>query len=334
MSCTDSARNLALDYLDHFRRRILPGVLRRIAAWKGIRPQRLRDWQADIHQELALDCLEHAITIAKMPERERHTRWMRLTERIIYRHRKQIATLQLSTEEPELPAKRPSFEEHLQVPALVILNNGRANVIASIRKSGIARRKLRNQLDLLAAQLGWDTDQEKFWQSRTAEALTGLAADQLRIGGSLRMLWPPGEQPNTKRRVARLRTLGGKFPVQPSTRQVRSALRPWTRSGNRTAITPRTLLEQAITLQPESAATWLWLFEACCEERDAQAAMRAVRSARRNRAAVTAVVLARARLLELRGRFDSGIALLQRSACRWPRERIYVEAIKMAQAAA
>lgn len=333
MSCTDSARNLALGYLDHFRNRILPGVLRRIAAWKGIRPQLLRDWQADIHQELALDCLRHAITIAKMPERERHTRWMRLTERIIYRQRKQIATLQLSTEVPELPAKQPPIEEHLQIPPLVILNNGRANVIGSIRKSGIARRKLRNQLDLLAAKLGWDTEQQEFWQSRVVEALTGLAADQLRIGGSLRMLSPPRESPNTKQRVARLRSLSGKFPVQPSTRQVRSTLRPWTRTGNRTA-TPRTLLEQAVALQPESTSTWLWLFEACCEQRDAQAAMRALRTARRNQAAAKAVVLGRARLLELRGRFEAGIALLQRAACRWPREVVYLEAIKMAQAAA
>lgn len=333
MSRTESDRTTALKLLGHFRRRILPGALRRIASWKGIPRQLLRDWLDDVLQELAVDCLEHASTIVELPERDRHARWMRRAEKVIYRHRRYLTSQQLAVEEPALAAWAPSDEHEVHIPPLVALNNGRPNVIASIRKSGMARRDLRRQLDVLAARLGWDHEQQSFWQARVVEALTGLAADLLQAQGAVRLLDP---QPPTDLdgRRARLHRLANRFPVQPSTQCVRRALRPWVRRRSKHPVTPRMLLQQALALQPESAAAWLWLFEACCSERDTRAALQALCEARK-RAAVSraAIVLGRARVLEMRGKLDAAFALLRRSAKRWPRDREIEKALAVTGAA-
>lgn len=333
MSRTESDRTTALKLLSQFQRRILPGALRRIASWKNIPQNLLRDWLDDVQQELAVDCLEHAGAILGMPARERHARWMRRAEKVIYRHRRNLATQQLAVEEPALPIWATQEEDPLQIPPLVTLNNGRPNVTASIRAAGMARRDLRRQLDVLAARLGWDVEQQSFWQARAVEALTGLAADLLQEQGSLRLI-EPQPAPDVDRRRARLHRLAGRFPVQPATQPVRRALRPWGQRRSNARITPRALLEQAVALQPESLPAWLWLFEACCSERDPSAALRALRSARELRATPrAAVVLARARVLELRGKMSAAIGLLRRSANRWPRETAIRQALAIVTAA-
>lgn len=333
MSRTESDRSTALKLLSQFQRRILPGALRRIASWKNIPRTLLRDWLDDVLQELAVDCLEHAGAIVGMPERERHARWMRRAEKVIYRHRRNLASQQLTVEEPALPIWAPQDDDPVQIPPLVTLNNGRPNVTASIRAAGIARRDLRRQLDVLATRLGWDVEQQSFWQARVVEALTGLAADLLQEQGAVRLLDPP-PAPDLDRRRARLHRLAGRFPVQPCTQPVRRALRPWGRRRNNAGITPRALLEQAVALQPESLPAWLWLFEACCSERDPGAALRALRSARELREPPrAAVVLARARVLEMRGKVGAAIGLLRRSANRWPRDTKIRQALAIATAA-
>ncbi|MGK0299941.1 MAG: hypothetical protein ACI89X_000809 [Planctomycetota bacterium] len=332
MSRTESDRTTALKLLSHFRRRILPGALRRIGSWKAIPRLLLRDWLDDVLQELAVDCLEHAGAIVSMPERERHARWMRQAEKVIYRHRRGLANQQLTVEEPA-PSWAPQDDYAVQIPPLVTLNNGRPNVTASVRAAGIARRDLRRQLDVLATRLGWDVEQQSFWQARVAEALTGLAADLLQEQGAVQLLHPT-PAPDIDRREARLHRLAGKFPVQPSTQQVRRALRPWIRRRSHEGITPRALLEQAIALQPQSMPAQLWLFEACCNDRDPRGALRALRAARKCQLAPrAAVVLARARVLELRGNVAAAIGLLQRSANRWPRDREIRLALAIATAA-
>ena len=331
MSRTESDRNTTLTQLNHFRRRILPGALRRIASWKGIPRGLLRDWLDDVVQELAVDSLEHASEIAALTERERHARWMRKAEKVIYRHRRTLQNQQLAVEEPAPPIWSSDEQPPVQIPPLVALNNGRPNLTASIQLAGVARRDLRRQLDVLAARLGWDLEQQRFWESRAVEALTGMAADLLREHGSVRLLeQPPG--PDIARRKARLHRLANRFPIQPGTQDVRRALRPWIRPRSREQVSPRDMLEQAVGLLRNSVPAWLWLAEACCSERDPGAALRALRTARRCHAARAAIVLGRARVLELRGKIDAALALLRRSIGRWPREHELRQALAIATA--
>lgn len=329
MSRTDSDRTAALELLTQFQHQILPGALRRVATWKSIPHRLLQEWLDDVVQELAVDCLQHANVIVRLPERQRHARWMRRAEAVIYRLRRHLSRLATSVDEPAVANWRHECQPDVHLPALVALSNGRPNVLASIRQSGQARRHLRQQLDDLAAQLGWH-GQLEFWQARVVEALTGLAADLLlEQHGIVPVSALP--LPAPERRRARLRRLGERFPVQPSTRVIRSVLRPWIRRNKHRELGARSLLEQAVALGPASGAAWLWLFEACCQERDAPGAMRAIWQARRCQGVCRAtVVLARARVFELRGRFGTGIKLLRRVRRRWPREHSIGAAIAIA----
>src|SRR5262249_920536 len=70
------------------------------------------------------------------------------------------------------------------------------------------------------------------------------------------------------------------------------------------------LLAAAVALAPHDAAAWLWLFEACVVDGDLAAAASAVRRCRHHAAPrPAAAVLARARLLEMRGRLGAAAAL-------------------------
>ena len=179
MSHEEPDRTKALDLLTGFQQRILPGMLRRLGAWKGIHPGSLREWQDDVVQELAVDCLEDAQAIVGLSERERHARWMRRAEAVIYRLRRGHSSAVAVLEETAAPSPHPELPPDLDLPPLVTLHNGRTNLLASIRQSGQSRRQLRQHLDDLAAKLGWDQEQMAFWQARVVEAITGLAADLL-----------------------------------------------------------------------------------------------------------------------------------------------------------
>ena len=331
MSGMDPDRTTALALLTQFRHHILPGALRRLATWKGIPHRLLRDWLDDVEQELAVDCLEHASVVARLSDRQRHARWMRRTEAVIYRlRRNHRGSPAIAKEEPAAPDWQHDQPPDVQLPALVTLNNGRTNIVASIRQSGQARRHLRRQLDELAAQLGWDDERFEFWRARVVEALTGLAADLLVGQHTIRSL-NNLPSPAPERRRARLRRLSRRFPIQPSTRAIRSVLRPWTRRNKHPEPSPRELLEQATRLRPDAGATWLWLFEACCHDHDAAAAMRAVWHARRcGGVSYAAIVLARARVFELRGLLPGGIKLLRNKSQRRPREEAIVAALTLA----
>jgi hypothetical protein len=82
--------------------------------------------------------------------------------------------------------------------------------------------------------------------------------------------------------------------------------------------TPLLLLTQAAAIWPFVGAAWLWLFEArtCTGDlRGAAAALRAFRE--RIGGERVAVTLARARLLEVRGRGRAAVALVERAVRRW-----------------
>lgn len=318
---TDSDRINALELLTRFQRHVLPGALRRIAIWKGIEIRLLTDSLEDLHQELAVDCLEHTEKILQLTPRERHARWLRLVDRVIYRLRQQLGRQRTLHYEPYfVPMRDPSpHEPPPQIPKLIALNNGRLNAVASLRNSGLPRRSLRKQLNQLSEHLGWNRERERFWQARVVEALTGLAADLLRERQSVLLLDRTRARPDSNKRLERLRQLSVRFPVQPSTLEVRRVLRPWHGRCPPVRWDPRHLLEQAVALDPDAAAAWLWLFEACCADDDHLGATRAVRNARRcPTGSRAATVLSRARLLELRGRLPAGLRLLERAARRWP----------------
>lgn len=333
MDDRETARAAALSLLANFCERILPGALRRIAIWKGIPRRTMLALRDDVRQELALDCLEHIDEVLAAPPARRHARWMRRAERHVYvllsRHRRYDDL----PHEPTSPPARAHRWPAVELPSLVRLQNGRANVARSLRAAGADRRRLRRRLDDVAEQLGWNDERYAFWRARAVEALIGLAADLLRERGQVLLLRPRPRPPDAERRLRRLRRLARRFPIRPATRAVRSALRPWLRGPVLERADPRRLLEDAVALQPDAPAGWLWLFEACCSAGDLRAAARALRRGRQHGALRSGIALARARLLEARGRLDAGVRLLRRAARRWPAERALLTALRAARPA-
>ena len=302
----------------------LSATVRRIATWKRLAGATVPDLIADLAQEIVVDCLEQPGLIVQLGERARHRRWMRLAERWIYHER--VAPMRRT-------GGTPQAEEHLVAPprtdatlllpipsaAQVRLANGRTNVKATAARIGITHRELRRRFDLWADQLDHGEPYLLFWRTRAAEAMTGLAADLLQQRGQVHLLAEPKRRPNPQGRMQRLRRIARRFAVRSSTRAIRHALRRWLRRGRAEVPTPRLLLENAVALVPHATGSWLWLFEACLAEGDLRAAAKAMRAAchlaKPSRRART---LARARLLEARGRLPAAIALLQRASRRWP----------------
>mgnify|MGYP001208026216 CR=1 FL=1 len=323
MENDDPLRTAALALLDAFRERILPGTLRRVAAWKRLGRRELPELAAELMQELALDCLQHAATIVALSDAQRHGRWMRLAERWIYRHRVR----------PRLPAARPAGQPSALAPERtaadlpevpphwVRLRNGRPNLSASAVRDGRPLTTLQREVEHLVARLGRGHDHDAFWRARLAEALTGLAADLLRLGGVLHLLPERRPRPDPERRLVRIRTLGRRFHVRPATLLVRRVVRRWTTARLDEPDVPRRLLLDAVRVWPRSTVAWLWLAEACLAAGDLGAALQAVRTHRtlptgqRGRA-----TLLRARVLEARGALPAACALLVRAARRWPQE--------------
>lgn len=314
-------RDEALARLDHFARCVLPCTVRRIAAWKKIPPGELLDLQLELRQELAVDCLEHPAAVLALSTPARHSRWMRLVERWVYRNRVNPARNRTASDpddEPAPPAPPPDPPGDLGV---VLLRNGRCNIAASARQKGERLRDVLARVERFARHLGNGREQVAFWRQRVGEALTGLAADLLLDRGAVHVLPARRRRPDPLGRLSRLRRLGARFHVLPSTRDVRLALAPWVRRARFCPGTPRRLLEHAAALCPQQAPAWLWLFEACLAEGDLAYASRALRLGRsRARLPAHAAVLARGRLLQARGRHRAALALLQRAAFRWPRQ--------------
>ncbi len=326
---SDSDRAAALALVEEFCRRLLPGALRRLRAWKSIPSCLLAQHREDVEQELYMDGLEHTGAVLTLPPRERHARWMRVAERTLYRLRRHERRCQPLVEEPPSAASDDGAPT-IDLPVIVPLENGRANVAESARRAGLGRRSLRRRLDEAAAQLGWGDVQRRFWQARAAEALTGLAADLLRAQRAVHEL-DDARAVDLSRRHRRLRQIAQRFPVQPSTLRVRRALQPWLRTGQASSPPPQALLARAVELAPQRAAGGLWLFEAACAARDPAAAAAALGRARRcDDAARAALLLARARLLELRGRFDDAGSRLRRAARRRDPDRRLHRALQLA----
>ncbi len=316
----DPARAAALQHLHTFCTNILPGTVRRIAVWKQLRRAHVPDLVAELHQELAVDCLEHAALLVAMSTNDRNARWMRFSERWIYH---------------QLVRGRTNEEVHENVPAPALgrfvppallaqgvhLGNGRWNMTATARRSGRRAAELQRELDRLLVHLGHDDEYDEFWRMRLAEAFTGLAADLLRERGCLHTLAREHRAPDVRARLRRIRSIGARFEIRPSTLRVRRILRPWLRRPRLDEGAPRRLLEGAVALAPGKSAPRLWLFEACIDQGDVRGAAATIRAACRCRPLDRpTLVLARARLLEARGRFGAAHDLVARAARRWPTE--------------
>ena len=245
---------------------------------------------------------------------------MRLAERWIYRHHVSRRPAAIPDDAPA-PAGACTAAAPLPVPDLVSLANGRSNLTATAARSGQRVKRLQRQLESWARRLGCDAEHDAFWRARLAEALTGLAADLLRDRGQVALVPRARHRPDPTGRLLRLKRLSARFHVRPSTALERSLLRQWLRHPPLDERAPARLLAAAVTLAPHDASTWLWLFEAAIADRDLAAASTAVWRCRQLAAPrPAATLLARARLLEARGRLPAAAALLTRAAARLPRE--------------
>jgi hypothetical protein len=187
-----------------------------------------------------------------------------------------------------------------------MLQNGRANLAATAAAAGRGRRAVRRELQHWADHAGRDGAYHGFWRRRAAEALTGLAADLLRERGRLWLAPRPRPTPAPDHRLRRLRRVASRFVVQPGTLDERRRLRRWTKAPRLGPEAPRQLLEDAVALAPHDTAAWLWLFEACLDADDRSGAAHALRQARRlAEPERMPLLLARARLLEARGRWPA-----------------------------
>src|SRR5262245_47522538 len=83
-----AAVDAALALLEPFAARILPAMLRRLAARRGYPDPRRPDLLADLRQELRLDCVQHPGSVLALDQDRRHQRWFRLAERWLYRERR------------------------------------------------------------------------------------------------------------------------------------------------------------------------------------------------------------------------------------------------------
>lgn len=328
----EPSRREALIHLEHFCSRILPGTVRRIASWKQLRSGQLPDLLDEIRQELAVDCLENAVVVSLLPTAERNARWMRFAERFVY-HQFVRGRAEEVHEHIPAPPTGPSLQQPL-VSLGVALTNGRWNMTRSAEHSGRRMVNLRRDLDRLVSELGCDVDYDAFWRARLAEAMTGLAADLLRERGVVQPLPRARKAPDPRARLRRIRSIGARFRVRYGTLDVRRMLRPWIRTAVFEDDTPLRLLINAVTLAPYAASGWMWMFEANIARRDVRAALRSIRRARycRDRAR-TGITLARARVLEARGRLPAAFALLRRATKRWPRDTRLRAALASATAA-
>jgi tetratricopeptide (TPR) repeat protein len=182
-------------------------------------------------------------------------------------------------------------------------------------------RQVRSALRGLASQCGRGVEFLEFWRKRAAEALLGLAADLLRQAEAVRLCPRPRSLPDPRNRLRRLSRIRAAVATQPLPPDLRVALSPTRLRLANSAAAAIDLLEQAADLDPFQPALPLWRFEAAVlagELRDAAQALR--RASRQLRADRVAIALARARLLEARGRVVAAAQLLRRVSRRWPRD--------------
>lgn len=330
----------AIQLLEPFRARVLPGLLRKLLCWKGLDPALHADLVEDLSQELFLDCIQHGAEIVGLPERERHTRWLRLLERCVYRqhirsdrrrdHGITIDHVSTEGESPshvetdpvevcglDLPPAQRRFLRQLQHSASY-LKNGRINSRQSAQTLGLRDGTFKHAWGEIAANLGLDDECLEFWRQRLVEALVGLAADLLRDAELVHVHGEPQRRrPDPAGRIRRIRKLRDAIGSRPLPADIKSVLSHYRRGILRRS--PILILRDAASIRPDSAAVQLWMFEAALVGGNLAAAARALRAARHTDADAVRVLLARARLLQIRGRSTAARRLLDRHPHHDPR---------------
>ena len=328
-----SARPLALRHLEHFLSGALPTVLRQLNCWKGLSTRHHRDLIDDLIQEVVLDCLENAELIASTGLRERHNRWFRLVEQAHYRLRlrsqRRVApdTLRWVVDPSsdttgdleELTKLAPTHRDTLLQLSVAAryLRNGRLNMEGTSRHLQMRAQDLRRLWTSVAEQLGYGDDFLRFWRRRLVEALVGLAADLLRDSGRLRIHDEQARaRPDPMGRLRRLRRIRQRVSVRPLPSDMKHALTRFAGPGAGASPSVHEILDMAAAIEPENATVHLWRFEALATDGQLLPAANALRQARSANADNVRVVLARARLLEARGREEQARRLLERAAGR------------------
>src|SRR5262245_21125724 len=153
-----AAGEAALATLEPFAGRLLPGMLRRLLAWRGCADACRGELLLDLRQELRLDCLQHPELIVALRPRDRHQRWFRLVERWVYRQRLRPESVAEDFE----PAARPPGTEFEPSPEqlrrllpstprhvlaglstrVLHYGNGRGNVTGTANRVGVGPRHL------------------------------------------------------------------------------------------------------------------------------------------------------------------------------------------------
>lgn len=323
----------AIRLLEPFRARVLPGLLRKLMLWKGLDSTRHTDLIEDLSQELFLDCIQNGPEIIDLPERERHGRWLRLLERCVYRQHirserqrdhdtileylstegeshSQVETDPIQACEADLPPPQQQFLRRLQSQASY-LKNGRINSKKSARALGLRDSTFKHEWGQVAAGLGFDDEFLEFWRNRLAEALVGLAADLLRDEEAVQVHnEPQRRRPDPDGRIRRIRKLRDAISSRPVPNDIKTVLSHYRRGSLRRS--PLQILTDAAVLSPGSDTVYLWMFEAALAQGDLALAARALRTARQTMAEPVRVILARARLLQVRGRETAARWLLSR----------------------
>ncbi len=273
----------ALLQAEPFLRWQLPALLRRHRLWHGRDNCSRNDVLAELRQELRLDCIEHAATIADLDRSARHVRWFRIAERWLYRHRRapQRRAVELAFDLPAQPvADEPPAEPSLladllpeapegvlerMVHTAVQHGNGRCNTTGTAQRLGLPRARLRKLWLLAASRAGYDGEYLGFWQRRLAEALTGLAADLLADAGGLVILPRRRPRPDPRQRLARIRRIRTAMSVRPLPYDLRRLLALALR---KSTPPPAELLAAAARLRPYEPSIPMWQFEAAIAGED------------------------------------------------------------------
>lgn len=330
MTDSASARLRAMRHLEHFIAESLPTALRQMSCWSGLNTRAHPDVVDDLIGELAVDCLEHAESIAAMNRRDRHNRWFRLVEQAHYRlrlrgQRRVIPDAERWLVDPEIDGNvalehltglSPNLRGTLKrLPdAAQYLRNGRLNLEGTSRHLRVRPQLLRSLWTSVAERLGYDEEFLRFWRRRLVEALLGLAADLLRDTGGLRIYDEHARsRPDPVGRIRRLRRIRQRVSIRPLPGDMKRALTRFSGAGGPPP-SALEILDMAAGIEPDNPAVQLWRFEALIVERRLRAATRALRAARRAGAEGVRVVLARARLLEARSREHRARRLLRRAA--------------------
>ncbi len=335
-------RDRALEFLQGFLRRSLPALERRLACWKGLSSRLHGDIFDDLHQELALDCLEHAELILSLSAHERHGRWFRLLQKHHYQLRLRPNRLcEVREHLDQIPGSGGELagRNEIDLDALPLrkelrerigellgharhLKNGRLNMELTAKSMGLRSERIRELWQELARVLGYGYEYRQFWSARMVEALLALAADLLRDADAVELCAEAERRrPSPRENLRRISSIKRALTVHPQEQPLRQLLLRLGGRHPKAPVDPRQLLALAKALHPNDPTVDLWLFEAEVAYGDLAAAARCLRAARRNHAESTPLALARARLAEARGRIKAAAVILQRALPRHGKDR-------------